>query len=358
MALIGVFSVSFLVQHTFTPDEIRVLTLLSDMAAIAVSNARLFEQTKRQLEEIRTLHELSLAASSSLDFEQVTRRTVAALQHSLGFEYIALFLVNDEGDYAHLYTTSQLQAEYERNRFIKVGVGIVGWSIANGSLINVPDVLQDPRHLPGIASTRSELCAPLRVGERIIGAVDVQSPRVNAFTPGDERLFMTIAGQWAVILENTKLFAAERLRREQLERLQASAAAIAAELDLGTLLDLVVQEATRTFNAPAASLLLLDPVDDVLRIRANRGLSAQFVPQLVVQRAQLGETTTRGRLYARGAAPADRGGAGRGRARSPAPPLRRRRRVQSAAGADRQSRPLGRRVGSVQPIGAAPFPRG
>jgi GAF domain-containing protein len=289
---VGVFSVSFLVQHTFTPDEIRVLTLLSDMAAIAVSNARLFEQTKRQLEEIRTLHELSLAASSSLDFEQVTRRTVAALQHSLGFEYIALFLVNDEGDYAHLYTTSQLQAEYERNRFIKVGVGIVGWSIVNGLLINVPDVLQDPRHLPGIASTRSELCAPLRVGERVIGAVDVQSPRVNAFTPGDERLLMTIAGQWAVILENTKLFAAERLRREQLERLQASAAAIAAELDLGTLLDLVVQEATRTFNAPAASLLLLDPVEDVLRIKANRGLSAQFVPQLVVQRAQLGETTT------------------------------------------------------------------
>jgi signal transduction histidine kinase len=227
-----------------------------------------------------------------LDFEQVTRRTVTALQHSLGFEYIALFLVNDEGDYAHLYTTSQLLAEYERNRFIKVGAGLVGWSIANGALINVPDVLQDPRHLPGIAATRSELCVPLRVGERVIGAVDVQSPRVNAFTPGDERLLMTIAGQWAVILENTKLFAAERLRREQLERLQTSAAAIAAELDLGTLLDLIVQEATRTFNAPAASLLLLDPAEDVLRIKANRGLSAQFVPQLVLQRAQLSETTT------------------------------------------------------------------
>lgn len=288
--VVGVFSVSFLEPHAFTVDEIRVLTLLSDMAAIAVGNARLFEQTKRQLEEIRTLHELSVAASSSMDFEQVTRRTVEALQHSLGFEYIALFLVNDEGDYAHLYTTSHLQAEYERNRFIKVGAGIVGWSIANGALINVPDVQQDPRHLPGIASTRSELCTPLRVGDRVIGAIDVQSPRVNAFTLGDERLLMTIAGQWAVILENTKLFAGERLRREQLERLQTSAAAIAAELDINALLDLIVQEATRTFNAPAASLLLLDPVEDVLRIRANQGLSGRFVPQLVLQRTQLGET--------------------------------------------------------------------
>jgi len=286
--VIGVFVVSFLDQHIVTADETRVLTLLSDMAAIAVSNARLFEQTKRQLEEIRTLHELSVAATASLDFELVTRYTVEALQRSLGFEYIGLFLVNDEGDYAHLFATSSLQAEYERHRFIKVGAGIVGWSIEHGLLINVPDVVQDPRHLPGIASTRSELCIPLRVGERVIGAIDVQSPRVNAFTPSDERLLMTIAGQWAVILENTKLFAAERLRREQLERLQSSAAAIAAELDLSSLLDLIVQEATRTFNTPAASLLLLDPADQQLHIRASRGLSANFVPQLSIKPEWLG----------------------------------------------------------------------
>lgn len=289
--VIGVFVVSFLQPHTITADETRVLTLLSDMAAIAVSNARLFEQTKRQLEEIRTLHELSMAATASLDFETVTRYTVEALQRSLGFEYIGLFLTNDEGDYAHLFATSHLQAEYERNRFIKVGAGIVGWSIEHGLMINVPDVLQDPRHLPGISSTRSELCVPLRVGDRIIGAIDVQSPRVDAFTSNDERLLMTIAGQWAVILENTKLFAAERLRREQMERLQASAAAIAAELDLNTLLDLIVLEATRTFNTPAAGLLLLDPADNMLYIRASRGLSASFVPHLSLKPEWLGWST-------------------------------------------------------------------
>ena len=286
--VIGVFAVAFLEPHAFTADETRVLTLLSDMAAIAVSNARLYEQTKRQLEEIRTLHELSVAATASLDFELVTRHTVEALQRSLGFEYIGLFLVNDEDDYAHLFATSGLQAEYERHRFIKVGTGIVGGVIARGLLINVPDVRQEPRHLPGISSTRSELCVPLRVGERIIGAVDVQSPRVNAFSSSDERLLTTIAGQWAVILENTQLFAAERLRREQLERLQASAAAMAAELDLNTLLDLIVQEATRTFSTPAASLLLLDPADHLLRIRASCGLSASFVPRLSLKPEWLG----------------------------------------------------------------------
>ena len=287
--VVGVFTVSFSTLHTFSPDEVRVLTLLSDLAAIAVSNARLFEQTKRQLEEIRTLHELSLVSTASLDFEQVTRQTVEALQQSLGFEYIGLFLVNDTGDYAHLYTTSNLQAEYERNRFIKIGQGLVGWSIANGLVINVPDVQQDPRHLSGISSTRSELCVPLRVGEHVIGAIDVQSPRVNAFSASDERLLLTIAGQWAVVLENTKLFTAERTRLLQLERLQAGAAAIVSELDLGTLLDLIVKEATRTYNSPAAALLMPEqPDSQFLQIRASRGLSLAFIEQLRMDRAQLG----------------------------------------------------------------------
>jgi GAF domain-containing protein/anti-sigma regulatory factor (Ser/Thr protein kinase) len=286
--VVGVFSVSFLEFHTFSADETRVLTLLSDLAAIAVSNARLFEQTKRQLEEIRTLHELSIVSTASLDFEQVTRQTVAALQQSLGFEYIGLFLVNDTGDYAHLYTTSSLQAEYERNRFIKIGQGLVGWSIANGLVVNVPDVLQDPRHLSGISSTRSELCVPLRVGEHVIGAIDVQSPRVNAFSSSDERLLSTIAGQWAVVLENTKLFTAERTRLVQLERLQAGAAAIVSELDLSTLLNLIAKEATHTFNAPAAALLLPDPPDShTLRIHASRGLSLAFIGQLQLDQTQL-----------------------------------------------------------------------
>ena len=286
--VVAVFMAAFLEAHAFTDDEIRVLTLLADLAAIAIGNAHLFEKTRRQLEEIKTLHELSLAASSSLDFDEVTRHTVEALQRSLGYEFIGLFLVNETGDYAHLYTASQLEAEYGRHRFIKIGTGIVGWAIAHGQLLNVPDVRQEPRHLPGITQTLSELCVPMRVSERVIGALDVQSTRLNAFMPDDERLLTTIAGQWAMMLENTKLYVAERLRRQHLESLQSTAAAINAELDLSTLLNLIVDEALRTFGAHAVGLLLHDPATNRLHVRASRGLSLNFVSQLVLTREQLG----------------------------------------------------------------------
>ena len=59
---------------------------------------------------------------------------------------------------------------------------------------------------------------------------------------------------------------------------------------MNTLLDLIVQEATRTFSTPAASLLLLDPADQMLHIRASRGLSANFVPRFSLKPAWLAST--------------------------------------------------------------------
>ncbi|HEY4720768.1 MAG TPA: GAF domain-containing protein, partial [Anaerolineae bacterium] len=261
---------------------------MSDLAAIAVGNAREYEQTKRRLDEISTLHDISVAATSSLDFSEITRRTVQTLQRLLGFEYIALFLADEEREHIDLYATSGLEAEVERNPHIRLGVGIVGWVAANGQSLNVPDVLEEPRHLAGISVARSELCVPLRVNDRVIGALDLQSARAGAFSAADEQLLSTVATQLAVILENARLYATERRRRQQLEGLQSTASAIGAELELNALLNLIVQEAAHTFESPAVSLLMWNDSIGQLSVQASRGLSANFVSQAVYPREQVG----------------------------------------------------------------------
>lgn len=286
--VLGVFTVAFVSPHVIDADETRLLTLLSDQAAIAVANARLYEQTKRRLEEISLLHDISLAGTSSLDFREVSERTVKTLQRSLGFEYVALFLVDDTRTYCELFASSDRAAETERHRRIPVGTGIVGWTVERGESTNVPDVTRDPRYLVGISTARSELTVPLRLGERVIGAIDVQSPRVGAFTPNDERLLLTVAGQWAVLLENARLYESERIRREQLEGLQRAAAAIGAELELPVLCSVVAQQAARTFYQAAVALLLFDPASGQLRVRASRGLSDAFAERYTVTNEQAG----------------------------------------------------------------------
>lgn len=274
--VLGILGIDHYQPQAYTADDVRAAFIFADQAAVAIENARLYEETKRRLDESSLLYEMSVAGTSSLDFAEVSKRTVEALQRSIGFEYVALFLVNDDHETVELYATSGLAAELERHSRIKIGRGIVGSVVASGTLLNVPDVRQDPRHLPGIAATRSELCVPLRVGERVIGAIDLQSSRPAAFSTHDELLLSAVAGQWAVLLDNTRLYAETQQRLAEVSTLYALAEKLSSRLDLPELLDLIVTTLRRVLNCRGVSISLLMPETQTLEIRAAAGLQDKW----------------------------------------------------------------------------------
>ena len=104
---------------------------------------------------------------------------------------------------------------------IKLGEGIVGWVGIHGETLLANDVDAEPRYVnlyPGVLSTRSELCVPIRVGEEIVGVLDVQSEQPNAFDENDVRVLETLAAQVAVALENARLYRELRQYAEELEQ--------------------------------------------------------------------------------------------------------------------------------------------
>ncbi|NIQ80052.1 MAG: GAF domain-containing protein, partial [Anaerolineae bacterium] len=72
----------------------------------------------------------------------------------------------------------------------------------------VNDVSQDPRYVADerLADTRSELVIPLRIGERVLGTLDVQSAQMNAFSEEDVRIMQSMGDQVAVAIENARLY--------------------------------------------------------------------------------------------------------------------------------------------------------
>jgi GAF domain-containing protein len=91
---------------------------------------------------------------------------------------------------------------------LKVGeVGIVGDTTATGRPHIALDVDQDRAHFahPYLPATRSEMALPLKVGDRIIGALDVQSERRSAFDESDVEVLQVMADQLAVAIENARL---------------------------------------------------------------------------------------------------------------------------------------------------------
>jgi two-component system sensor histidine kinase HydH len=100
----------------------------------------------------------------------------------------------------------------------------IGAAVAHsGRAINVPDTSQDPRYvsLHAERASRSELCVPMKVGERVIGVLNVESVGPDRFTPADQQLLQTLANQTGVAVENARLY---RRLQEQMQVLQETQA--------------------------------------------------------------------------------------------------------------------------------------
>ena len=142
---------------------------------------------------------------------------------------------------------------------VKLGEGVVGWvaQMQQSALIN--DVLQDARYLTTVEQTRSELAVPLLVADRLVGVMNVESSRFNAFTPDDERLLQTLAGQLAMLIENARLHEETQQRLAEVSTLYAFAEQLTTSIDLATLLDSIVVTLKEVLHCRGVSISLLNP---------------------------------------------------------------------------------------------------
>src|SRR6185503_16156515 len=102
-----------------------------------------------------------------------------------------------------------------------------------GQAINAFDTMVDAPSSPlSVARPRRTwLRAPMKIRERVIGVLDLESHEPNRFTPKDQQLLQTLADQTAVAIENARLFEAERTAREQAETLREATSTLTSTLD-------------------------------------------------------------------------------------------------------------------------------
>jgi GAF domain-containing protein len=88
-----------------------------------------------------------------------------------------------------------------------VGVdGIVGWVAKTGEPLYVPDVSKDPRYIFELPTIRSEAGFPLKIRDRVIGVLDVESDELMGFDEEDLKVLSSLASQMSIFIENAQLF--------------------------------------------------------------------------------------------------------------------------------------------------------
>ncbi|HEX7973640.1 MAG TPA: ATP-binding protein, partial [Anaerolineales bacterium] len=180
-------------------------------AATAIQNARLYEESQRKASQLQTAAEIARDTSSTLALEALLQRTVHLLCERFNYSHASVFLMDETGQYAVVAESTGLAGEELKRRSHKLVVGsqsVIGYVTGSGSPLVVNDVTLSSVHLPNplLPDTRAELGIPMKIGERVIGALDVQAARVNAFTPDDISVLQTLADQIAVAVDNARSY--------------------------------------------------------------------------------------------------------------------------------------------------------
>ncbi len=191
------------------------------------------EQERASLEgrvEARTLqltavNEVGRVTSSILDPQELTARVANLITDQFGYYYAALFLVDETGQDARLYSATGEAGRVlkENKHHLRVGGNsMVGMAISTAKPRVALDVGAEPVRFenPLLPYTRSEIALPLTIGDRVLGALDVQSTKAGAFGPQEIETLQGMASQVAVALENARLFESAQKSVEELESVE------------------------------------------------------------------------------------------------------------------------------------------
>ena len=176
----------------------------------------LFREVERERQENQTLMEISMKLSSTSAIEEVLRTILDSLRQVVEFDAAGIFVYDRdigqlEIDMLVGYEKVERQKLYQKfQEGVKVGQGIVGTVILTSHYVYDPDVRLDPRYIAARESTLSELAVPILVSGEVIGALNLESDKLDAFTERDRRSLITFAGHAGVALERAR---ADRLRQ-------------------------------------------------------------------------------------------------------------------------------------------------
>jgi len=223
--VLGALDIHSLTLDPFPEEDIHVLEGLAGNIANALASAHLLDdiqrrhhelaqvhdQTERRARYLETTAEMARTISSIQDPQELPDKAVHLIGAGLDLYHTAIFLVDTTREWAVLAAASSEGGKQmlARGHKLRVGEqGIVGWVARAGQPHIASPVHQDARYIPNpdLPHTRSEIALPLKIANRVVGALDVQSTQEAAFSEEDVTVLQTMADLIVIAIENARLF--------------------------------------------------------------------------------------------------------------------------------------------------------
>jgi len=229
--LLGVVVVTNTLEQTdFTPHQVNWLAAIAGQVAVAVNNVRMVDVLQQRVVRTDAAAQVSEAASSILDLDQLLPMAVDLIQEKFDLYYVGIFLVDHDRDWVGLRagTGEPGRIMLERNHGFKIGSkSMIGQCVEFGEP-RIPERVEDAiRYVnPLLPETTAEIALPLISRGQVIGAMSVQSSKIKAFSRMDISILQTMATQMANAIQNAQFYEAAQVSLAEAQALYRVSRAI------------------------------------------------------------------------------------------------------------------------------------
>jgi serine/threonine protein kinase/class 3 adenylate cyclase len=208
--VIGVLNVESRQPYFFTQEQVTILATLAAPIAVAIENARLFEERRQHTLAMEMLHEIGREVASILDLDFLLDRVGELTRKVIDYELFTIFFLDPKSGKFTFRSAIGYDPDYVRDKSLRLGEGIISRAVERKVPVIVDDTSRDPgyvaaRTLDGRVP-RSELAVPLVVQEQVLGVMTFESVEVAHFLPEHAELMSILASQVAVAIENARLY--------------------------------------------------------------------------------------------------------------------------------------------------------
>ena len=233
-------------------------------------------ELERRSAQLETAAEVSHAASSILDPDELIQQVGNLVQQRFDLYYAGLFLVDRTGEWTgepgrwavlRAGTGEAGRKMLEAGHKLEVGSeSMIGWCIANAQARIALDVGEEAVRFvnPWLPETRSEMALPLISRGQVIGAVTIQSTQAAAFSQEDIAVLQAMANQLANSIENARLYTETKQRTQEISAALEVTTAVSSTLDLEEVLAVIGEQMSKAIGVDGCTISQWDKASDTI----------------------------------------------------------------------------------------------
>jgi diguanylate cyclase (GGDEF)-like protein len=226
--------------------QLPLVSAIAEQIAGAVASARLYAETKQRVGYLELLGEISRTALEGEDLDDLIERIARFVHQRFGFLLVAIVVADDSGRFwKHRVLVTERELRIDKDHRWSVEAGVVGRAIRTGEPQLVLDASHDPDYFPAVEEVVAEYVVPIRYRQFVIGALNIESERVEDFDPDTLRVLQMIATQVAGAIHQARLNQQLGEARSALEATNRQLQAVNAALQQLSLLDALTGVANR-----------------------------------------------------------------------------------------------------------------